>query len=70
MHLKQITLSPKAARLLDDLVEAYDEHVDVLADMLGYNDDRLDEGFGDLHGALAAGKLIPVSVQVMRQPLV
>jgi hypothetical protein len=56
--------------MLEELVEAYAEHVDVLADILGYTDDRLDEGFCDLHKALNAGKLIPVNVQIQREQLV
>lgn len=55
MTMKQITVSPGVIRFFSDLEEAYDRDPDGLADMLGYNFERLDDRLCELRIAINKG---------------
>jgi len=69
MNLVQITLVPRSVRLLEDIVEAYDNDPDGLADIVGYSFERLDEAICGINSALNAGKKIPARVTVTKTPI-
>jgi len=58
----QIVLTPKAKRMCEDLIEAFDNDPEGLADFLGYSFERMDESMCNIMGAIKTGVSVPLHV--------
>ena len=51
--MKQVTLHKGSLRFIEDLEDAYDRDPDGMADMFGYNSERLHEHISELKSAIS-----------------